>query len=112
MGQELVKITKQSQVIKFEIKDGQQVQGRAFLYLIYNDLHAEPYGLMENVFVYESQRGKGIGSQLVRLVVAEAKALGCYKLVATVRMSKGVVCSWYEKFGFKNHGVEFRMDLI
>jgi GNAT superfamily N-acetyltransferase len=93
------------------VEDNQEI-GRAYLYILYNDLHAEPFGLLEDVFVAENQRGNGLGSKLVQMAIEEAKKIGCYKLVATVRNTKGVVCAWYEKFGFKNHGVEFRMELL
>ncbi len=92
-------------------EEGREI-GRIWLYIIYNDLHKEPYGLLEDIFVSESERGKGIGTTLVKEAIAEANRIGCYKLVATTRSSRGVVCSWYESLGFKNYGAEFRMDLI
>lgn len=98
--------------IRFSANDNGQEVGRAWLYVIYNDLHKDPYGLLEDLFVDEKQRGSGIGTNLVKEVVAEAKKIGCYKLIATTRSSRGIVCVWYEKLGFKNYGVEFRMDLF
>lgn len=86
--------------------------GRVWLYVMYNDLHKEPYGLLEDVFVDENQRGKGTGTALVQAAIEEAKKIGCYKLVATTRHHREIVCAWYEKFGFKNYGAEFRMDLL
>lgn len=91
-------------------EDGKEI-GRAWLYVLHNGLHTEPFGLLEDVFVAEGHRGGGVGTKLVQAVIEESKKIGCYKLIATVRNSKEVVCSWYEKFGFKNHGAEFRMDL-
>jgi len=44
--------------------------------LIYNDLHPEPYGLLEDVFVEEEFRGQGIGKSLVRAVIEKAKEVG------------------------------------
>jgi len=49
---------------------------------------------------------------LVQAAIEEAKKIGCYKLVATTRHHREIVCAWYEKFGFKNYGAEFRMDLL
>lgn len=95
--------------IKFTAEDAGKIIGRAYLYLIYNDLHAEPYGLMEDVFVDETYRGKGVGSQLVRALIAEAKARGCYKLIGTSRHARGDVHEWYKSLGFKEYGIEFRM---
>ena len=49
---------------------------RAFLYLIKNELHDEPYGLLEDVYVDEEHRGSGLGTLLVKKVVSEAKTRG------------------------------------
>jgi GNAT superfamily N-acetyltransferase len=97
--------------IKFFIeKNGKEI-GRAFLYLLKNDLHKEPFGLMEDVFVDELYRGKGYGKELIKAVIKEAKQRGCYKLIATSRHSREMVHKLYEELGFKNHGLEFRIDL-
>ena len=97
--------------IKITATEDEKEIGRAWLYVLQNDLHAEPFGLVEDVFVEEGHRGGGVGTKLVQAVIEESKKIGCYKLVATVRSSKEQVCSWYEKFGFINHGAEFRIDL-
>jgi GNAT superfamily N-acetyltransferase len=65
---------------------------------------------MEDVFVDESLRGQGIGTELVNLLIAEAKNRGCYKLIATSRHERPKVHDLYAKLGFHNRGVEFRMD--
>ena len=95
--------------IKFFIEKDSQEIGRATLYLMHNDLHQRPFGLLEDVFVKEEFRGQGFGTKLVQAVLEVAKNR-CYKLLATSRYSRPKVHQWYEKFGFKNHGVEFRMD--
>src|SRR3989344_8309883 len=85
--------------------------GRAFLYLLKNDLHEQPFGFLEDVFVEEAFRGRGIGSKLVEAVIAEAKSQGCYKLICTAGQSKPAIHAFYEKFGFNKWGSEFRMDM-
>lgn len=97
--------------IKFLATDNGEVIGRAYLYILKNDLHQEPFGFMEDVFVEEAHRSRGIGRKLVEAVVAEAKAQGCYKLICTSRDAKPEVHTFYEKFGFRKWGTEFRMDL-
>lgn len=97
--------------IKFVAEDdGGKAIGRAFLYVLKNDLHREPFGFLEDVFVEEAHRGRGLGGDLVKAVVAEAKARGCYKLICTSRHSNAKAKMFYEKFGFRDHGAEFRMD--
>lgn len=98
--------------LKITAGENDVVFGWAILCIIANDRHAEPYALLENVYVEMEHRGKGIGKKLINLLIEEAKNRGCYKLLATSRRTKPEVHALYEKFGFKNWGVEFRMDLI
>ena len=99
-----------SSAVKFVAKDGDKPIGRAYLYILHNDLHPEPFGFLEDVFVEEAFRSRGIGRQLVEAVIAEAKNQDCYKLICTARISKPEVHTFYEKFGFRKWGSEFRMD--
>lgn len=94
----------------FEVRGGREV-GRARLYLIENDLHDRPYGLLEDVWVDERYRSEGIGGRLVQAVIAKAKEQ-CYKLVATSRNdgTRDEVHDWYKRLGFTEWGTEFRMD--
>jgi len=84
--------------------------GRAYLYVLRNDLHTQPFGFMEDVFVDDQHRGNGYGEALVKRVIAEAKRRGCYKLVATSRYARPRVHALYAKLGFADHGKEFRID--
>lgn len=100
-----------SKGIKFFIKNGRREIARAYLYILQNDLHKEPFGLMEDVFVDRDFRERGIGTKLIQRVIKTAKKSGCYKLIATSRHSRPKVHKLYERSGFKNHGIEFRIDL-
>lgn len=107
----LNKSLKTSKVIKLEVKEGKKIVGRVYLYVIKNNLHKQPYGYMEDLFVEENYRSHGLGRQLVMNVVAEAKKRKLYKLIGTSRTFRTQVHSFYEKMGFKKYGFEFRMDL-
>jgi len=96
--------------IRFSIRDSGRELARAYLYVMTNDLHDAPFGLLEDVYVDESQRGNGLGTALVKEVVSAAQEAGCYKLIATSRTSRPKVHELYERLGFKKHGVEFRMN--
>jgi GNAT superfamily N-acetyltransferase len=100
-----------STAYKLEVIKENKVIGRAYLYLITNDLHPSPYGLLEDVFIEEEYRGQGIGKELVKKVIEMAKQLGCYKLIATSRFDREKVHKFYEELGFKRYGYEFRIDL-
>lgn len=97
--------------IKFEADEGKELLGWAYLYIMHNDLHEEPFGFLENVFVKEEHRGRGIGKKLIESVINEAKRQNCYKLVGTSRYERPEVHAMYIKIGFKDYGKEFRMDL-
>ena len=90
-------------------ENGQQIV-RGFLYLLRNDLHQEPFGLMEDVFVEEAFRGKGYGEKITTAIIEEARKRGCYKLICTSRFSNEKAHHLYEKLGFKKHGNEFRIE--
>ncbi len=107
---DIQKENKNASGIKFYIKqDGREV-GRAYLYILFNDLHQRPFGLMEDVFIDESLRGQGMGTELVKKIIEEAGRQNCYKLICTSRYSKPKVHKLYESLGFKEHGKEFRID--
>ena len=89
--------------------DGKEV-GRAFLYILHNDLHKEPFGYLEDVYVDENFRREGICTKLLNEVIEEAKKRECYKIVATSRYIREDVHKLYERLGFKKQGIEFRLD--
>ena len=97
--------------IKLHINDESGMEiARAYLYIMHNDLHERPLGLLEDLFVVERFRSKGLGKQMVQAVIEEAKKRNCYKLIGTSRFSRENVHQFYEKSGFYKRGYEFRMD--
>lgn len=97
--------------IRFAVKEDSQEIGRAFLYIMYNDLHQEPFGLIEDVFIDQEYRQKGIGKKLINKVIAAARKQGCYKIIATSRHTRPLVHDFYAKLGFEEHGGEYRINL-
>lgn len=95
---------------RFAVQSAGREVARAYLYVLPNDLHREPFGLLEDVFVAEDVRGKGFGTALLKKVIGEAKRAGCYKIIATSRYSRPEAHALYERLGFRNYGIEFRMD--
>lgn len=94
-----------------ETENGQEI-GHVYLYLLKNDLHTEPYGLLEDLFVEEDYRKKGVGKKLIEAVITEARARKCYKILATSRHTRTEIHSWYERLGFEDYGKEFRLNLL
>ena len=96
--------------VRVSVSENGRELGRATLFIMTNDLHDRPFGLLEDVFVEEDARGKGVGSELVGKVIEEAKERRCYKLIATSRYARPKVHEMYERLGFQDHGKEFRME--
>lgn len=97
--------------IKIQVEKDGKIAGRVFLYIINNDLHEEPYGLLEDLFVEEEFRGQGIAKELVKMVIEQAKDLNCYKLITQSRYGREGVHEMYKKAGFVDYGKNFRIDL-
>jgi GNAT superfamily N-acetyltransferase len=107
---EVKKVEVGARGIKFFIeRDGKEI-ARAYLYLLSNELHTQPFGLLEDVFVVSEFRNKGYGIPVIRMAVETAEQQGCYKLLCTSRHGRTKNHQLCEKMGFKSHGVEFRMD--
>jgi GNAT superfamily N-acetyltransferase len=95
---------------KFLILEKDQEVGRARLYVLNNDLHPEPFGFIEDVYIKEEHRGKGYGSKLMKLLIEKARECKCYKLICTSRFARPEVHGFYKKLGLKKYGYEFRID--
>jgi GNAT superfamily N-acetyltransferase len=91
-------------------EDGKEI-ARARLYILENDLHEQPFGFLEDVFVDEAYRGRGLGKKINREIIRLAKERGCYKIVATSRFDRPEVHAMYLKLGYEKRGFEFRLDL-
>ncbi len=98
------------QGIKFSLVEAENEIARAYLYIMHNDLHEEPFGLLEDVYVAENHRGRGLGTQVIKQAIKAAKEQGCYKLIATSRKSRPQVHQLYQRLGFYERGLEFRLD--
>lgn len=105
-------IKRDSYAVKITLEEDGKVFGWAFMYIMFQDRHPEPYGYLENVYVEPEHQKQGYGTQLVRLAIEEARQRGCYKIIGTSKHHKISVHRWYEKHGFKKMGYEFRLDLI
>ena len=97
--------------IKLDIKEKKKEIGRVYLYFLNNDLHKKPFCYFEDLFVAKNFRRKGVGTRLVRESIKLAKKNKCYKIVATSRHFNETAHVFYKWLGFKNHGLEFRVDL-
>jgi GNAT superfamily N-acetyltransferase len=97
--------------IKISEKHKNKEVGRIYLYFLKNDLHKKSLCYLEDLFVAKSFRKKGIGTKLVREAIGLAQKNKCYKIIGNSRHLNENVHSFYERLGFKNYGLEFRVDL-
>lgn len=103
-------LTINEMTLRFSVVKQDLEIGRAYLYLLKNDLHQQPFGFIEDVFIEEPHRGQGFGSLLIKKIISEAKTRSCYKLICTSRYKNTKVHQLYEKLGFSDHGKEFRIN--
>jgi len=96
---------------RLSLLQGETEIARIWVYFIKNDLHAQPYALIEDLFVEEAFRNQGLGAKMVGAAIEEAKQAGCYKLIGTSRHEREQVHQFYIKNGFKDYGKEFRIEL-
>ena len=87
---------------RISVSDNGVEVGRAYVYLMYIDLHDQPFALMENVYVHDSYRSKGVGGQLVKQVVELAQKANCYKLIAASDNSRFKVNEIYTTWQVSN----------
>lgn len=79
-----------------------QVLGYAGMWVIVDEGH------ITNIAVHPDFHNKGIGSQLVRSLIHEAKNRGLVGLTLEVRQSNVKAQNLYTKFGFLNGGIRKR----
>lgn len=91
-------------------QDG-KVIATATIYYIEVAARARPYAFLEGLVVDESHRGHGIGTALFEKCIGIAKSKDCYKLIFTSGQDRQDAHKFYEKLGFRQWGLEFRMDL-
>ena len=77
-------------------------------YMILTFSYSFEYGgreaFVDELFVLESHRGKGIGSKAIRLAQHECKALGMKAIRLEVTKTNLSVLNLYQKLGFKDLG--------
>jgi GNAT superfamily N-acetyltransferase len=91
-------------------EDG-RLLGTLTLYIMPNLSHAgAPWGLIENVVVDSSARGRGYGELLMRHAVELARAAGCYKVSLTSSKRRADAHRFYGRLGFTATHEGFRLD--
>lgn len=89
------------------------VVGTAAMIIVPNLGHnGTPFAIVENVVVEEAARGQRHGEALLRYIINEAQAAGCYKVVLTSRKHRKDAHRFYQRLGFDATSEGFRYTLI
>lgn len=67
--------------------------------------------VVEDVMVAHDRHGNGIGQDMMRFAIDQAKAKGCYKMMLSSNAKRERAHAFYEQLGFERHGYSFRIDL-
>ncbi len=66
--------------------------------------------IVEDVVVAPQQRGRGIGSQMMRFAMHECTRRHCYKLVLSSHLDREPAHRFYDGLGFRKHGFSFLIE--
>ncbi|MFA6073522.1 MAG: GNAT family N-acetyltransferase [Candidatus Woesearchaeota archaeon] len=105
----LNKINSQNGHIYVAIED-ETIIGCATLLIEQKIIHdAGKVAHIEDVSTNKNHCKKGVGSNLIKKIVQDAKIAGCYKIILDCKDDLKI---FYEKQGFKHHENCMRLDLI
>ena len=74
-------------------------------------LHRGLSGLIDELIVAKSYRGKGIGKQLLSSAIEKSRQLGCCEVEVSTEKTNIKAREFYRQYGFIERGVFFEMDL-
>lgn len=66
---------------------------------------------IESVHVHSSQRGRGLGAEMMRAALARAKERGCVRAQLTSQTRRVDAHRFYERLGFKRSHFGFKLDM-
>jgi GNAT superfamily N-acetyltransferase len=91
---------------------GGSLVGTFVLHIIENLAHqGAPTAIVENVVVDEGCRGQGVGTEMMRFAIDEARRRRCYKLTLSSNLERERAHAFYDALGFERHGYSFVVRL-
>ena len=83
-------------------ESGGEVVGTLVVAILPNLAHGgAPYAVVENVVAAETQRGRGVGTALMRAAVEKARRAGAYKVTLSANLSRVRAHEFYRRLGLK-----------
>jgi len=74
-------------------------------------LHRGLSGLIDELIIAKSYRGKGIGKQLLSSAIKKSRQLGCCEVEVSTEKTNIKAREFYRQCGFTERGVLFEIDL-
>jgi len=74
-------------------------------------LHHGLSGLIDELIIAKSHRGKGIGKQLLSSAIEKSRQLGCCEVEVSTEKTNIKAREFYRQCGFTERGVLFEIDL-
>lgn len=94
-----------------DAQDPARLLGSYALLVMHNLAHmGTPSAIAEDVVVEATQRGRGIGRQMMAHAIAQAREAGCYKLALSSNRKREHAHAFYESLGFQRHGYSFVIE--
>jgi GNAT superfamily N-acetyltransferase len=91
---------------------GAKSVGTFALLIMDNLAHAgSPSAVVEGVVVDEHWRGCGVGTEMMKFAMRVARQNRCYKLVLSSNLRRERAHEFYQRLGFKQHGVSFEVSV-
>ena len=89
-------------------EQGGRILGTYALLVMDNIGHlGTPSAIVESVAVAPDCQGLGIGKRMMGHAMAEAAQAGCYKLALSSNIKRLQAHEFYDKLGFRRHGLSF-----
>lgn len=70
-----------------------------------------PYGIVENIIVTKSERGKGVGKSLLLFARRMAASKNCYKVALMANQKDPETLTFIQSAGFSGHLLERRLEV-
>lgn len=87
--------------------DGENVVGFASLTIKSNLWEGANLGHIDELIVDEKYRGRGLGTQLLEDIIAQARQRGCARVELDSAFHRTKAHQFYERQGFENPGIPF-----
>lgn len=91
--------------------DGEDLVGFASLTIKNNLWQAANLGHIDELVVDEKHRGRGLGTQLLKEIIAQARRRGCARVELESAFHRRNAHKFYERHGFENRGYLFSKPL-